>query len=178
VWSSWGSEGFFSKGGPLGYFSRVAKSGEICFFPLETNKTSFLVKFLKSRWPCSPFRRRWWVHSDKEIYSANTVTDDRKYTLVANSYKASLEKYFKIENRCEWSACFHVAFSLWCRNSKAFCGRPFALQRQQPKKYKLYDDVASFPGKISADAHGYFHHSASFEVWARQATANYMRIEN
>jgi len=31
------------------------------------------------------------------------------------------------QNRCEWSACFHGALSLWCRNSKAFCERPFVL---------------------------------------------------
>jgi len=29
--------------------------------------------------------------------------------------------------RLEWSACFHGAFCLWCRNSTAFCEHPFAL---------------------------------------------------
>jgi len=27
----------------------------------------------------------------------------------------------RFQNRCEWSACFHGEFSLWCSNSKAFC---------------------------------------------------------
>ena len=31
---------------------------------------------------------------------------------------------------------FHGAFSLWCRNSKAFCKRSFALQPEQPKRDK------------------------------------------
>jgi len=42
----------FSKGGARGFFqnfSRDAKSGEICFYPLETKKATFLLKFLKSR---------------------------------------------------------------------------------------------------------------------------------
>jgi len=37
----------------------------------------------------------------------------------------------RFHNRCD---CFHGAFSLWSRNSKAFYEYPFALQRQQPKK--------------------------------------------
>jgi len=39
----------FSKGGTTGIFyqnfSGVAKSGEICFFPIETNKTTFFGEF-------------------------------------------------------------------------------------------------------------------------------------
>jgi len=50
-----------------------------------------------------------------------------------NSYTATWKR---LQNRCKWSACFHRAFSFWCWNSKAFCERPFALQRQQPEKYK------------------------------------------
>jgi len=46
--------------------------------------------------------------------------------------------------------------SLSCRNNKELCERPFALQRQQHEKDKQNVDVAP-PGKISADAHGYFH---------------------
>jgi len=41
----------FSQGGWLGDFKKflwgVAKSGEICFFPLETMKTTFFVAILK-----------------------------------------------------------------------------------------------------------------------------------
>jgi len=48
----------------------------------------------------------------------------------------------RFQNRCEWSVCFHVALSLWFRNSKAFCEHPFALQRQQPEKDKQNVDVA------------------------------------
>jgi len=33
----------------------------------------------------------------------------------------------RFQNRCKWSACFHWAFSLLFRNSKAFCKHPFAL---------------------------------------------------
>jgi len=36
----------------------------------------------------------------------------------------------RFQNRCEWIACFHGEVSLWCRNSKEFCERPFPLQRQ------------------------------------------------
>jgi len=39
----------FSRGGPLGNFSKifpgVAKSGEICFLPLEIEKQPLLLKF-------------------------------------------------------------------------------------------------------------------------------------
>ena len=49
--------------------------------------------------------------------------------------------------------CFHGIFSLWCRNSKTFCERPFALQHQQHEKDTKNVDITS-PGKISVDAHG------------------------
>jgi len=48
----------------------------------------------------------------------------------------------KFQKGCEWSACFHGALSL-CKNGKAYCERPFALQRQQPEKHKKNVDVAS-----------------------------------
>jgi len=37
-----GTSGYFQK------FSRGAKSGEICFLPLKTKKTAFLLKFSNS----------------------------------------------------------------------------------------------------------------------------------
>jgi len=47
---TWASEGFF-QGEPLGFFSKIflggAKSGNICFFPLETKKTTFFAKIFK-----------------------------------------------------------------------------------------------------------------------------------
>jgi len=60
---TWALEEFFPGGGELGDFSKIipggAKSGEICFLPLETKKTTFfLLKFSKSRGakapPCFP----------------------------------------------------------------------------------------------------------------------------
>ena len=51
--SACASEGFFPGGGALGYFSKTFlggdKSGEICFFPLETKKTTFFAAFFQSR---------------------------------------------------------------------------------------------------------------------------------
>jgi len=73
----------------------------------------------------------------------------------------------RFQNWCEWSACFHGEFSLWSRNSKAFCERPFALQRQQLEKDKQNVNIFH-PGKIFVDTHGYFY-PFSFDVWANQA---------
>jgi len=42
--------------------------------------------------------------------------------------KAYRSTWKRFQNKCERSACFHGEFSLWCRNSKAFCKRPFTLQ--------------------------------------------------
>jgi len=52
----------FFKGGALGDFSKIfqegAKSGKICFFPLEINKTTFSAKIVKMQgvqgFPCPP----------------------------------------------------------------------------------------------------------------------------
>jgi len=40
----WGHEGIFPN-----FFWEGGKSGEVCFFPLETKKTPFLLKFFKSK---------------------------------------------------------------------------------------------------------------------------------
>ena len=48
----------------------------------------------------------------------------------------------RLQNICEWSACFLEAFSLSCRHSKQFCELPFALKRQQPETDKQNVDVA------------------------------------
>jgi len=52
----------FFQGGPPEDFSKTflggAKSGEICFFPVETKKKTFLLKFSKSRVSSTPFRRQ------------------------------------------------------------------------------------------------------------------------
>ena len=50
VLQSWASEGFFPEGGTRGFFQKFlwgAKSGVICFFPLETVKTTFFAEILK-----------------------------------------------------------------------------------------------------------------------------------
>jgi len=44
--------------------------------------------------------------------------------------------------------CLHGAFSLWCKNSKAFRECPFALQHQLPEKDKQIVDIAPTPGRI------------------------------
>jgi len=59
--------------------------------------------------------------------------DDRKYTFVANSYTAPLEKDFKTDANGARALMVHF---LWCGISKAFCERPFAWQRRQPEKRK------------------------------------------
>jgi len=64
VLRTWASEGFFQGGAP-GDFSNIfpwgAKSGEICFFPLENKKTTFFAETFKIQGggsPClTPFQR-------------------------------------------------------------------------------------------------------------------------
>jgi len=80
--------------------------------------------------------------------------DDGKYTFVANSYISPLEKDFKTD--ANGARAFKGEFSLWCRNTKAFCERPFALQLQQPEKDKQNVHVFPLLENI-CDAHGYFH---------------------
>jgi len=70
----------FSRGWPAGDFSKIllggAKSGEICFFPLEIEKTTFLSEIFKIQGafgPCPPFRRPWLCivshcHSSKDRF--------------------------------------------------------------------------------------------------------------
>jgi len=70
--------------------------------------------------------------------------------------KAYSSTWKRFQNRCQWSACFHGEFSLWCGNRKAFCELPFALQSKQSQNDKKNVDVAPLV-KISADAHGCFH---------------------
>jgi len=57
VWT-WASEGFFpgewALMDSLQNFLRGAKSGAICFFPLETKETTFLLQISKSRRPWPP----------------------------------------------------------------------------------------------------------------------------
>ena len=83
----------------------------------------------------------------------------------------------RFQNRSEWSTCFHGAFSLWCRNIKAFCENLFALQRQQPKKHK--QNVHVVPSwKKSATSIATFTLSTSFDVWASQAKLTMYEIGN
>jgi len=53
----------FFQGGPLGHFSKIflggGKYGEICFFPLETKKTTFFGEIFKIQDAFPPFRRPW-----------------------------------------------------------------------------------------------------------------------
>jgi len=72
----WTLEGFFPWG-PLGVFqnvSRGAKSGEICFFPLEINKTAFFAKIFKI------YGRR------RPPLPLVASTCDEKYDLIITSY--------------------------------------------------------------------------------------------
>jgi len=80
----------------------------------------------------------------------------------------------RFQNRCEWSACFHGEFSLWCRNTKAFCERPFALQRPQPENNKQNVDVVP-PGKVSAAAHGYFNPFSKLSCMGKSGSANHVQ---
>ena len=65
---TWASVGFFPGGGALRDFSKIflgwAKSGEICFFPLKTKKTTFFNNNFKIQgaskapWPPSEAHAR------------------------------------------------------------------------------------------------------------------------
>ena len=61
---TWALDGFLPRGAQVDFsniFLEGGKNCEICFFPLETTKTTFFRKFSQSRggpWsPCPPFRR-------------------------------------------------------------------------------------------------------------------------
>jgi len=64
----------------------------------------------------------------------------------------------------------------WCRNSKAFCERPFALQRHQPEKDQQHVHVAP-PGKMSATPMATFTLSRGSDVWASQVKLTRYEIE-
>jgi len=95
------------------------------------------------------------------------------HKLVSNSYAAPFEKDFKID--ASGTRAF-VGHFLWCRNSKAFCERPFALQWQQPEKDQQHVCVAP-PGKMSATPVATFILSTSFHVWASQVKLTRYEIE-
>jgi len=54
--------------------------------------------------------------------------------------------------RILWLLPWHRPFSLWRRNGKAFCERPFSLRRQQPETEKQNVNVIPPTGKIYVDA--------------------------
>jgi len=83
----------------------------------------------------------------------------------------------RFQNRCEWSACFHGEFSLWCRNRTPFCKRPFALQRQQLENNKQNVDVVPLEKFLQTPV-ATSTLSASFHVWANQAKPTMCEIEN
>jgi len=66
---------------------------------------------------------------------------------------------------------------LWCKNSKAFSERPFALQRQQLEKDKQNVDVARLK-KFLRTSMATFTLSTSFHEWANQAKLTMYEIEN
>jgi len=59
------------------------------------------------------------------------------------------------------------AFSLCCTNSKAFCERPFELQRQQPVKDEQNVVVSPLQKYLLTPTAGFsFNLLPSFDVWA------------
>jgi len=91
-----------------------------------------------------PVRKLFYFHHWLYVNSAKAVTDDRKCTLLANSYMLPPE--YDFENDCECSACFMGNFSQY-RMGKSFNERPFVR--------KMINKMPTLPtpGKISADAH-------------------------
>jgi len=63
----------FSKGGSPGNFPKIflggTKIGEICFFPLETKKTTLFSYIFKIQEALPPTDAHGGVHSDNEIYA-------------------------------------------------------------------------------------------------------------
>ena len=174
----------FSKEGPLADFSKIflgeAKSGEICWFPLKTKKINFFVKIFKIQGALPPIL-------PTPVVEVTTITrfmhqfSKRCNGLQKVHFCGKLVYSFtwkRFQNRCEWSACFHGAFSLWCRNSKAFCERPFPLQRQQPKNISNMMTLPTPLEKFMLSPMAVFTLSASFEASASQAAAYHVRNEN
>jgi len=67
----------FSRGRGIGNFSKIilggAKTGEICFFPLETKKITFFAEIFKPRGataPCPP--------SDFHVHNYSSMTDSAR----------------------------------------------------------------------------------------------------
>jgi len=69
------------------------------------------------------------------------------------------------------------AFTSWCRNSKAFCECPFALQRQQPEKDAKCRRCTPLE-KFLRMPLATFVLSASFDIWASQVKLTMYEIEN
>jgi len=78
------------------------------------------------------------VYDDDDIYAPiqQKLLHMPESTSLWQTRIAYSSTWKRFQNRCEWSACFHGEFSLWCRNRKAFFARPFALQRKWPENYK------------------------------------------
>jgi len=66
---------------------------------------------------------------------------------------------------------------LWRRNRKAFCERPFALQRQQPENDKQNVDVPPLE-KFLQTPMATVTLSASLHIWANQAELTMYEIES
>jgi len=82
--------------------------------------------------------------------SAKALSDDRKCTLSANSYKTSI--YIRFQRECQLNACFHGNFLCGLERAKRFVN--IHLNRQQIEKDKQKNCRRCLPsGKISADAH-------------------------
>jgi len=99
---------------------------------------------------------------------------------VTNSYTAPL-KDLKIDANGARASMGHFLRGVDCRNSKAFCERPFALQGQQPEKDKRNVEVAAPLEKYLQTPTATFlsfTFSASFDVWANQTKLIMYKIEN
>jgi len=67
----------------------------------------------------------------------------------------------RFQNSCEWSACFHGAVSLWCRNSKAFVNLHLHCNVSNLKKLSKMSTL-HHPRKIYTDSHGYFQQTLTY----------------
>jgi len=107
---------------------------------------------------------------------SNAVTDDRKYTFVANSYTVSLEKDFKID--ANGARAFMGHFLCSVETVKRFVNVHLHCNVNNLKNVSNMMMLPSPLEKFLRTSMAIFTLSASFEVWASQATAIHARIEN
>ena len=83
-----------------------------------------------------------------------------------------ISKYMQVERVLSWGICFLV------QKQKAFCERPFELQRQQPEADKQNVDVAPLLEKFLRKPAATFTLSAFFHIWASQVKLTMYGIKN